>query len=83
MSNNYTHALVWKTIDLLAQKRNMSVSALARRAGLDPTLFNLSKRFHKNGNPRYPTLGTMLQVFLTHEITWNEWARVWDKAGDQ
>ena len=38
------HADVWRAIDRMAEKYGMSASGLARRAGLDPTTFNKSKR---------------------------------------
>ena len=39
-----THAQVWSAIDRLAARAGLSASGLARRAGLDPTTFNKSKR---------------------------------------
>jgi len=38
------HGDVWRAIDPLAAKNGLSASGLARRAGLDPTSFNKSKR---------------------------------------
>ena len=39
-----THAQIWTAIDRLAARADLSASGLARRAGLDPTTFNKSKR---------------------------------------
>src|SRR5215831_18633373 len=39
-----THAQIWEAIDALAARAGTSPSGLARRAGLDPTTFNKSKR---------------------------------------
>ena len=39
-----THAQVWSAIDRLAARAGLSASGLAKRAGLDPTTFNKSKR---------------------------------------
>lgn len=50
-----THDLVWSLIDALAVRHGLSISALARRAGLDPTVLNPSKRIGKNGRPRWPS----------------------------
>ncbi len=44
-----THSNVWKALDRLAAEAGLSPSALARRAGLDPTTFNPSKRVSKDG----------------------------------
>ena len=49
------HQDVWGAIDRLAAENGLSASALARRAGLDPTSFNKSKRVARNGKPRWPT----------------------------
>ena len=39
-----THAQIWSAIDRLAARASLSASGLAKRAGLDPTTFNKSKR---------------------------------------
>ena len=49
-----THAEVWAAIDALADRHGLSVSALARRSGLDATTFNRSKRTTRGGRPRWP-----------------------------
>ncbi|MFG1347018.1 helix-turn-helix transcriptional regulator [Xanthobacter autotrophicus DSM 431] len=50
-----THGQVWRAIDQLAEQHGLSTSALARRAGLDPTTFNRSKRITTDGRPRWPS----------------------------
>jgi len=50
-----THAQVWSAIDRLATRAGLSASGLARRAGLDPTTFNKSKRVTPQGRPRWPS----------------------------
>ncbi|QRG06441.1 helix-turn-helix transcriptional regulator [Xanthobacter dioxanivorans] len=50
-----THGQVWRAIDQLAEQHGLSTSALARRAGLDPTTFNRSKRVTTDGRPRWPS----------------------------
>jgi len=50
-----THAQVWSAIDRLAVRAGLSASGLARRAGLDPTTFNKSKRITPQGRPRWPS----------------------------
>ncbi|EBV3600078.1 helix-turn-helix transcriptional regulator, partial [Salmonella enterica subsp. enterica serovar Virchow] len=39
-----SHERVWAAIDALAARNDLSASALAKRAGLDSTAFNKSKR---------------------------------------
>jgi phage repressor protein C with HTH and peptisase S24 domain len=48
-----SHGDLWRAIDLLAAKYGMSPSGLARRAGLDPTTFNKSKRTARDGKLRW------------------------------
>jgi len=50
-----THAQVWSAIDRLAERAGLSASGLARRAGLDPTTFNKSKRITAEGRARWPS----------------------------
>ncbi len=70
-----THAQVWSAIDRLAARAGVSASGLARRAGLDPTTFNKSKRVTPQGRARWPSTesvakalaatGTSLDTFVT------------------
>jgi phage repressor protein C with HTH and peptisase S24 domain len=60
--NRLTHAKVWSAIDALARRYNLSASGLARRAGLDPTSFNKSKRVTGEGRPRWPTTESIAKV---------------------
>jgi len=50
-----THAQIWNAIDRLAERSGMTASGLAKRAGLDPTTFNKSKRITPEGRPRWPS----------------------------
>ena len=56
------HGDVWRAIDRLAAKYGMSPSGLARRAGLDPTTFNKSKRVTKDGKQRWPSTESLSKV---------------------
>ncbi len=60
--NRLTHVKVWHAIDALARRYNLSVSGLAKRAGLDPTAFNKSKRVTGEGRPRWPTTESIAKV---------------------
>ena len=57
-----THAGIWQALDRLARKYNHSPSGLARRAGLDPTTFNRSKRISREGKPRWPSTESVAKV---------------------
>ena len=50
-----THSQIWNALDRLAERAGLSASALAKRAGLDPTTFNRSKRITPDGRPRWPS----------------------------
>ena len=57
-----THADIWRAIDALAASRGLSASGLARRAGLDATSFNPSKRVAFNGKPRWPSTESLAKT---------------------
>src|SRR5277367_6998981 len=50
-----THDQIWTALDRLAARAGLSPSGLARRAGLDPTTFNKSKRVTADGRERWPS----------------------------
>ena len=56
------HPDIWKAIDRLAAKHGLSASGLARRAGLDPTTFNKSKRVTAEGRPRWPNTESLSRI---------------------
>ncbi|WP_306149442.1 MULTISPECIES: helix-turn-helix transcriptional regulator [unclassified Roseibium] len=57
-----SHAKVWAAIDALASYNEMTPSGLAKRAGLDPTTFNRSKRFAGDGRPRWPSTESLAKI---------------------
>src|SRR5436190_5464580 len=70
-----THAQIWGALDRLAARSDLSASGLAKKAGLDPTTFNRSKRVTPDGRPRWPSTesvakalsatGTTVDVFVS------------------
>jgi phage repressor protein C with HTH and peptisase S24 domain len=56
------HADLWRAIDRLAAKHGLSTSGLARRAGLDPTSFNKSKRVSGGGKRRWPSTVSLAKI---------------------
>jgi phage repressor protein C with HTH and peptisase S24 domain len=56
------HADIWAAIDRLAQENGFSASGLARRAGLDPTTFNRSKRITREGKTRWPSTESIAKI---------------------
>ena len=69
-----THAQIWTALDRLAARAGLSASGLARKAGLDPTTFNRSKRMTPEGRSRWPSTeslakslaatGTSMETFV-------------------
>ncbi len=59
-----THAQIWTALDALAKENDLSPSALARSSGLDPTSFNKSKRFTKDGRSRWPSTESLAKVLI-------------------
>ena len=57
-----THAQVWAAIDALAASRGTSPSGLARKAGLDATTFNKSKRSSGVGRLRWPSTESVAKI---------------------
>ena len=57
-----THLQIWRALDALAARHNMSPSGLAKLAGLDPTTFNTSKRGAATGKLRWPSTESIAKV---------------------
>ncbi|HRJ13205.1 MAG TPA: helix-turn-helix transcriptional regulator, partial [Alphaproteobacteria bacterium] len=56
------HMDIWLAIDRLATAHGLSASGLARKAGLDPTSFNPSKRAATGGKLRWPTTESIAKI---------------------
>ena len=56
------HRDIWRGLDALAAHHGLTASGLARRAGLDPTAFNPSKREGADGRPRWPSTESLARV---------------------
>ncbi len=57
-----SHRAIWDGIDALARRHGLSVSALAKLAGLDATAFNVSKRISKDGRERWPSTESLSKI---------------------
>lgn len=58
----FRHQQIWTAIDRLADMNGLSPSGLARKAGLDATAFNKSKRFGKDGRERWPSTESLSKI---------------------
>ncbi len=57
-----THEQIWTALDRLAARASLSPSGLAKRAGLDPTTFNKSKRITADGRSRWPSTESLAKA---------------------
>ena len=57
-----SHDRIWAAIDDVAKRYNLTTSGLARRAGLDPTTFNPSKRTGPDGRERWPSTESVSKI---------------------
>lgn len=80
-----SHARLWKAIDGLARREGLSVSALARRAGLDATSFNPSKRFGPGepARPRWPSTESLTRILMATGVSLGEFAALARDAAER
>ena len=67
-----THDGIWSAIDRLATSFGYSTSGLAKRAGLDATAFNRSKRFGPDGKPRWPSTESISRILAATGATMSD-----------
>lgn len=78
-----THDQIWGALDRLAARAGLSPSGLAKRAGLDPTTFNKSKRVTTDGRERWPSTESIAKALAAAESSIDIFARlVDDDSGD-
>ena len=78
-----SHSQIWTAIDQLAARFDMTTSALAKVAGLDPTSFNRSKRFSPDPDvrPRWPSTESLSKVLAATGVTFSEFAAMAEGGG--
>jgi phage repressor protein C with HTH and peptisase S24 domain len=64
-----THAQIWAALDRLAGRAGLSASGLAKKAGLDPTTFNKSKRITPDGRARWPSTESVAKALAATGIS--------------
>lgn len=67
-----SHERIWSALDALAERHGLTASGLARRAGLDPTAFNKSKRQGTDGRDRWPSTESISKVLQATGATLDE-----------
>ena len=76
-----THWQIWSAIEALAARNGLSLSALAKKAGLDPTIFNRSKRVTASGKQRWPSSESIAKVLDATGVSFDEFAALVMSAG--
>jgi phage repressor protein C with HTH and peptisase S24 domain len=76
-----SHAQVWSAIDSLATRYGMTPSGLARKAGLDATTFNKSKRQTPDGRLRWPSTESIAKVLEATGASIDEFMSFLDASG--
>ncbi len=68
------HGDIWRGLDRLAEKHGLSVSGLAKLAGLDATAFNKSKRASKDGRARWPSTESISRALAAVDVGFDQFA---------
>src|SRR3954471_9299697 len=76
-----THVQIWVALDRLAARAGLSPSGLAKRAGLDPTTFNRSKRVTSDGRERWPSTESIAKALAAAGSSIESFARLMDEDG--
>ncbi|MDR1008769.1 MAG: hypothetical protein LBL52_00775 [Rickettsiales bacterium] len=69
------HLRIWSTIDRIAFINGLSVSGLAKKAGLDATAFNKSKRYYPSGKFRWPSTESVCKVIHATGTSWEQFVK--------
>ncbi|WEX09085.1 helix-turn-helix transcriptional regulator [Chelativorans sp. AA-79] len=77
-----SHEKVWAAIDALAARHSLSASGLARKAGLDSTAFNRSKRYSPDGRPRWPSTESLAKIIDATGASLGEFVALIDATGE-
>ena len=73
-----SHMRIWAAIDRLAERYGLSASGLARKAGLDATSFNRSKRQGPDGRDRWPSTESIAKILNATGAGLDEFMRLID-----
>ena len=75
-----SHDRIWTAIDQLAERYGLSASGLARKAGLDATSFNRSKRTSPEGRDRWPSTESVGKILRATGASLEEFLRLVDSS---
>jgi phage repressor protein C with HTH and peptisase S24 domain len=75
-----THEQIWRGVDRLALRNGLSPSGLAKRAGLDPTTFNKSKRVTQDGKQRWPGTESLSKILEATQTSMTQFVTLIDET---
>lgn len=71
---------VWEAVDKLAKINGLTPSGLAKKAGLDSTTFNKSKRIRPDGKNRWPSLDSINKIIEACNIGFEQFYNLADNS---
>lgn len=78
----FTHEEIWRAIERLAEKNGLSTSGLAKKAGLDATTFNRSKRISPEGKPRWPSTESVSRILAATDTDTSQFFALLHEGGE-
>ncbi len=75
-----THEQIWRGVDRLALHNGLTPSGLAKRAGLDPTTFNKSKRITQEGKQRWPSTESLSKILEATQTSFLDFVGLIDQG---
>src|SRR6185436_723362 len=75
-SRMFSHERIWAAIDALASRHGLHTSKLARKAGLDATSFNKSKRVSRKGREHWPSTESISKILDVTGTTLKDFLRL-------
>lgn len=78
----FTHEEIWRAIERLAEKNGLSTSGLAKKAGLDATTFNRSKRISPEGKPRWPSTESVSRILAATDTDTGQFFNLLHEGGE-
>jgi phage repressor protein C with HTH and peptisase S24 domain len=81
MADILSHAQIWAALDALGERHGLTPSGLARKAGLDPTTFNRSKRETPSGRQRWPSTESIAKVLQATGASLDEFMALVSASG--
>lgn len=74
----FSHEELWQAIDRLAQMKGLSASGLAKKANLDATTFNPSKRIGLNAKKRWPSTESLSKILQATDMSMEDFVALLD-----